>query len=100
MASRQIAINVQTSAVGFTSSSQGTALVALLAQTLPTCSRLRAFHPGKDPNRRLESARIAAVRELLDRRYGRARRTTEVILPENDIMLDDIDRRDRITERE
>ena len=71
-----------------------------LAQTLPTCSRLRAFHPGKDANRRLESARIAAVRELLDRRYGRARQTTEVILPENDIMLDDIDRRDRITERE
>ena len=74
-----------------------------LAQTLPTCSRLRAFHPGKDANRRLESARIAAIRELLYRRYGRARQTTEVILPENDIiqtMLDDIDRRDRITERE
>jgi hypothetical protein len=71
-----------------------------LAQTLPTCSRLRAFHPGKDPNRRLESARIAAVRELLDRRYGRARQTTEVIRPENDLLLDDIDRRDRITERE
>ena len=74
-----------------------------LAQTLPPCSWPRAFHPGKDANRTLESARIAAIRELLDRRYGRARQTTEVILPENDIiqtMLDDIDRRDRITERE
>jgi hypothetical protein len=57
-----------------------------LAQTLPTCSRLRAFHPGKDANRRLESARIAAIRELLDRRYGRAGQTPEVIRPENDII--------------
>jgi hypothetical protein len=50
-----------------------------------------------------KAPRIAAIRELLDRRYGQARQTTEVILPENDIiqtMLDDIDRRDRITERE
>src|SRR6267142_2451700 len=57
-----------------------------LAQTLPTCSRLRAFHPGKDANRRLESAHIAAIRELLDRRYGRAGQTPEVIRPENDII--------------
>lgn len=45
-----------------------------------------------------ENARIAAIRELLDRGYGRARQTMEVSLPEKDIvqvMLDEIDARNR-----
>jgi hypothetical protein len=45
-----------------------------------------------------ENARIAAIRELLDRGFGRARQTTEVVLPGEDIiqtMLDEIDARNR-----
>jgi hypothetical protein len=46
-----------------------------------------------------ESARIAAIRELLDRGYGRTRQTMEVSIPAGDpiqLLLDDIDARSRI----
>jgi hypothetical protein len=49
-----------------------------------------------------ESARIAAIRELLDRGYGRARQTVEVSSPENDpiqMLFDEIDARSRNTPR-
>ena len=45
-----------------------------------------------------ETARIAAIRELLDRAYGRARLTMEVSAPAGDViqqLLDDIDARSR-----
>lgn len=45
-----------------------------------------------------ESARIAAIRELLDRGYGRARQTMEVYAPEIDpirMLLDEIDAQSR-----
>jgi hypothetical protein len=51
---------------------------------------------------RSETARIAAGRELLDRGFGRARQSMEVSLPEEDIvqiMLDEIDARNRESER-
>jgi hypothetical protein len=49
-----------------------------------------------------ENARIAAIRELLDRGFGRARQSMEVSLPEPDIvqmMLDEIDARNRESDR-
>jgi hypothetical protein len=51
---------------------------------------------------RSETARIAAGRELLDRGFGRPRQSMEVSLPEADIvqiMLDEIDARNRESER-
>jgi len=51
---------------------------------------------------RSENARIAAGRELLDRGFGRARQSMEVSLPEKNIvqiMLDEIDARNRISDR-
>jgi hypothetical protein len=49
-----------------------------------------------------ENVRIAAIRELLDRGFGRARQSMEVSLPEPDIvrmMLDEIDARNRENDR-
>jgi hypothetical protein len=46
-----------------------------------------------------ETARIAAIRELLDRAYGRPRQAMEVSIPADNVMqllLDDIDARERI----
>ena len=46
-----------------------------------------------------ETARIAAIRELLDRAYGRPRQAMEVSSPAGDViqqLLDDIDARSRI----
>jgi hypothetical protein len=46
-----------------------------------------------------ETARIAAIRELLDRGYGRPRQTMEVSVPAGDplqLLLDEIDARERI----
>ena len=46
-----------------------------------------------------ETARIAAIRELLDRGYGRPRQGMEVSIPAGDpiqLLLDDIDARSRI----
>ena len=45
-----------------------------------------------------ETARIAAIRELLDRGYGRSRQAIEVSVPAGDViqqLLDDIDARSR-----
>ncbi|MBR1155246.1 DUF5681 domain-containing protein [Bradyrhizobium sp. JYMT SZCCT0428] len=45
-----------------------------------------------------ESVRVAAIRELLDRGYGRAQQSVEVGLPEVDIvqmLFDEIDARNR-----
>ena len=45
-----------------------------------------------------ETARIAAIRELLDRGYGRPRQVMEVSVPAGDViqqLLDDIDARSR-----
>jgi hypothetical protein len=45
-----------------------------------------------------ETARIAAIRELLDRGYGRSRQVVEVSVPAGDViqqLLDDIDARSR-----
>jgi hypothetical protein len=49
-----------------------------------------------------ETARIAAVRELLDRGFGRARQSLEVAVPEQNfvrVMPDDIDARNRESDR-
>jgi Family of unknown function (DUF5681) len=46
-----------------------------------------------------ETARIAAIRELLDRGYGRPRQAMEVSIPTDDpirMLLDEIDARERI----
>jgi hypothetical protein len=46
-----------------------------------------------------ETARIAAIRELLDRGYGRPRQAMEVTVPAGDplqLLLDEIDARIRI----
>jgi hypothetical protein len=46
-----------------------------------------------------ETARIAAIRELLDRGYGRPRQVMEVSLPADNplqLLLDEIDARSRI----
>jgi hypothetical protein len=46
-----------------------------------------------------ETARIAAIRELLDRGYGRSRQAMEVSVPAGDpiqLLLDEIDARSRI----
>jgi hypothetical protein len=46
-----------------------------------------------------ETARIAAIRELLDRGYGRARQAMEVSVPADNplqLLLDEIDARSRI----
>jgi hypothetical protein len=46
-----------------------------------------------------ETARIAAIRELLDRGYGRPRQAMEVSVPAGDplqLLLDEIDARSRI----
>jgi Family of unknown function (DUF5681) len=46
-----------------------------------------------------ETARIAAIRELLDRGYGRPRQAMEVSVPAGDpiqLLLDEIDARTRI----
>jgi hypothetical protein len=46
-----------------------------------------------------ETARIAAIRELLDRGYGRPRQTMEASVPAADpirLLLDEIDARTRI----
>jgi hypothetical protein len=46
-----------------------------------------------------ETARIAAIRELLDRAYGRPRQAVEVSVPTDDplrLLLDEIDARERI----
>ena len=46
-----------------------------------------------------ETARIAAIRELLDRAYGRPRQVVEVSVPAGDplqMLLDEIDARSRI----
>ena len=46
-----------------------------------------------------ETARIAAIRELLDRAYGRPRQVVEVSVPAGDplqMLLDEIDVRERI----
>jgi hypothetical protein len=46
-----------------------------------------------------ETARIAAIRELLDRAYGRPRQVVEVSVPAGDplqMLLDEIDARERI----
>jgi hypothetical protein len=46
-----------------------------------------------------ETARIAAIRELLDRAYGRPRQSMEVSVPAGDplqLLLDEIDARSRI----
>jgi hypothetical protein len=46
-----------------------------------------------------ETARIAAIRELLDRGYGRARQAMEVSVPADDpirLLLDEIDARSRV----
>ena len=48
---------------------------------------------------RSETARIAAIRELLDRGYGRPRQSMEVSVPAGDpiqLLLDEIDARGRI----
>jgi hypothetical protein len=48
---------------------------------------------------RSETARIAAIRELLDRGYGRPRQAMEVFIPSVDplqLLLDEIDARSRI----
>ena len=45
-----------------------------------------------------ETARIAAIRELLDRAYGRPRQAMEISVPAGDViqqLLDDIDARSR-----
>jgi hypothetical protein len=46
-----------------------------------------------------ETARIAAIRELLDRGYGRPRQAMEVSVPADDpiqLLLDELDARSRI----
>jgi len=46
-----------------------------------------------------ETARIAAIRELLDRGYGRPRQTMEVSVPAGDplqMLLDELDARSRV----
>ena len=48
---------------------------------------------------RSETARIAAIRELLDRGYGKSRQSMEVSIPAGDpiqMLLDEIDARSRI----
>ena len=46
-----------------------------------------------------ETARIAAIRELLDRGYGRPRQAVEVSIPTDDpiqMLLDELDARSRV----
>jgi hypothetical protein len=54
------------------------------------------------PKAKSETARVAAIRELLDRGYGKSRHSMEISAPAGDPireLLDDIDERERERER-